>query len=137
MNGYRYEDVFTLLDNGAAILIFLKANGDVRVMLGTRSLSIASLVMPNPGFMLQSHDKRCNRGNGNISLIDLEISEPRSFNIERLVYCSKVSISNTVEFNEALNKIKLAREEYYKHETKESERQENVNDLFKSESIAQ
>lgn len=139
MNGLRYEDVFTLLDSGAAILVFLKANGDVRVMLGTRSLAIASKFIQNPGYLLQSHDKRCNRSNGNIALLDLEISEPRSFKIDRLVYITKVDINTPKDLSNALEKINKVREEYEKHMNEldtyeEKERQEEVNDLFASDS---
>ncbi len=81
----NYGETFLKLTYETATIIFIKTNGDVRVMLGTRNIATASLSHGYLGTELAGHDKRCSINNGNIAIIDLLLGETRSFNINRLV----------------------------------------------------
>lgn len=82
---YSYPEVFSKLTYETAFLIFMKKNGDVRLMLGTRNLSTIALQYGFQGKALGGHDNRCNINNGNIAVFDLILGEARSFHIDRLV----------------------------------------------------
>ena len=87
---FNYPEVYNRLNVELGIIIFMKKNGEVRVMLGTRNLNIASYAFAIEGQTVKNslagHDNRCNIKNGNIAVMDVMIGEARSFNIERLVY---------------------------------------------------
>lgn len=80
-----YPEVFSRLTFETAIIIFMKKNGEIRIMLGTRNLHTVQLYYGFQGGALGGHDKRCNINNGNVAVYDLVLGEARSFNIERLV----------------------------------------------------
>lgn len=82
---FSYPEVFSKLTYETAMIIFMKKNGDVRVMFGTRNLHTVELHWGFQGAALGGHDNRCNIKNGNIAVYDLMLGEARSFNIERLV----------------------------------------------------
>lgn len=93
----KYEDIYCRLMSEVAQLIFMKSDGSIRVMLATRSVGIASLYGYDRGYMVASlngHDRRSNKGNGNIGVIDLMIGESRSFNVSRLIsitWCGEIN----------------------------------------------
>jgi hypothetical protein len=66
-------------------LTFLKKDGTVRIMLGTRNLNTISILYGFQGGILGGHDKRCNINNGNLAVYDLVIGDARSFSIDRLL----------------------------------------------------
>ena len=80
----KYIDAFRRLTYVTAIIIFMKKNGDFRVMLGTRNLRTVEMKYGFQGASLNGHDNRCNIKNGNIAVIDLMLGEARSFSIDRL-----------------------------------------------------
>ena len=80
-----YGETYLKLTHEAATIVFIKANGDVRVMLATRNESIASLIHGDVHGILNGHDKRCSINNGTMEVIDLIMGEARSFNIGRVV----------------------------------------------------
>lgn len=82
-----YGNTYGRLLSEAAVVIFEKRDGNIRVMLSTRNEDIASLMWPenNLGYILSGFDKRCNRANGNLAVIDIILGDCRSFNIERVV----------------------------------------------------
>lgn len=82
---YEYTDVFRNLTYQTAAIVFVKRNGEPRVMLATRNLHTAALVYGFKGNELGGHDNRCSVKNGNIAVIDMVLGQARSFNIERLV----------------------------------------------------
>ena len=82
---YSYPELFMRLGIELATIIFLKKNGDFRVMLGTRNLRTVELKYGFQGAALGGHDNRCNINNGNIAVFDMLLGEARSFNVERLV----------------------------------------------------
>lgn len=82
---YSYPEVFSRLTYETAFIIFMKKNGDIRVMLATRNLSTISIQYGFQGKALGGHDNRCNINNGNIAVFDLALGEARSFHIDRLV----------------------------------------------------
>lgn len=99
----RYEDVFLRLTYETAIVIFIKKNGDIRVMLATRNLKTAKLKTGEfLGRELDGYDRRNNRSNGNIAVIDLEKGQCRAFNINRLV---AIKYYGAVETPEDLQKV--------------------------------
>lgn len=81
----KYGEVFGRLTYELAAIVFLKKDGKIRVMLGTRNLRTAELEYGFLGQKLGGRDRNCNIDNGNIALIDMVIGEVRSFNIERLL----------------------------------------------------
>lgn len=99
----RYEDVFLKLTYETAIVIFIKKNGDIRVMLATRNLKTAKLKTGEfLGRELDGYDRRNNRNNGNIAVIDLEKGQCRAFNINRLV---AIKCYGTIETSEDLDRV--------------------------------
>ena len=81
----KYAEVFSRLTYETAFLIFLKRDGTVRLMLGTRNLHTVELLYGFKGKELGGHDNRCSINNGNIAVFDLVVGEVRAFNIDRLV----------------------------------------------------
>lgn len=79
-----YAEVFSKLSYEVAIITFLKKDGNIRVMLGTRNLNTVALKYGFQGQRLGGHDNRCNINNGNVAVFDMEIGDARSFNIDRL-----------------------------------------------------
>ena len=95
---YKYEDVYLKLTYETALLIFIKRNGHLRVMLGTRNLKTVKLKTGQfMGSLLSSYDARHNKNNGNIAVIDLELEEARSFNIDRLVHVEYFGVIESEE----------------------------------------
>lgn len=84
----KYTEIYSRLLSEVADIIFIKANGEIRVLLGTRSLSVAEKFgydRPLVNAHINSHDNRASIKNSNISLFDLIIGEGRMFNVGRLV----------------------------------------------------
>ena len=57
---YNYAEVFSKLTYELAFIVFLKKDGTVRLMLGTRNLNTVSLEYGFQGKALGGHDNRCN-----------------------------------------------------------------------------
>lgn len=108
-----YNFIFNKLNYDVAFLIFFKRDGSVRLMLGTRNIRIAEWLYPNKIISLSRHDSRCHKDNGNIALIDLELAESRSFNIDRLLDIKFYTINNREELDLVLNKFKDFKVKYY------------------------
>ena len=83
MSNLTYNELYSLLSNNIVFLIFYKKDGNVRVMLSTKNEGIALLA--NNLSPIPSRYIRESKESGNISVIDLELKERRSFNIDRLV----------------------------------------------------
>lgn len=82
-----YGNTYGRLLSEAAVVIFEKKDGNIRVMLSTRNEDIASLMWPenNLGYLLAGFDRRCKRTNGNLAVIDVILGDCRSFNIDRVI----------------------------------------------------
>ena len=80
-----YQEVFQNLSYYIAIVVFMKKDGSIRIMLCTRNTVAITNILGLRTSVLNGHDKRCNIQNGNISVLDLVIDEPRSFSINRLI----------------------------------------------------
>lgn len=96
----KYQEIYRRLLGETAAIVFIKANGTIRVMLGTKSIKAAEMFgydRPLMSANLNSHDKRCGVTNGNMSILDLKIGEGRSFNIQRLVSVNWYGEVDTVE----------------------------------------
>lgn len=112
---FSYPEVFSKLIYESAYLIFLKRDGSVRLMLGTRNLNTVSLRWGFQGKALGGHDNRCNINNGNVAVFDLLLGEARSFNIDRLVDVQYMGvIDNEDKLNEVADKFMKFKEEYEK-----------------------
>lgn len=92
-----YPEVFSRLTYETAVIVFLKKDGTVRVMLGTRNLQTIELAYGFQGQVLGGHDKRCNINNGNIAVYDLGIGDARQFHIDRLISIDFVGEVKTKE----------------------------------------
>lgn len=82
-----YGNTYGRLLSEAAVIIFEKKDGTIRVMLSTRNIDIANLMWPdnNLEYLLAGFDRRCNRSNGNLAVIDVILGDCRSFNINRVI----------------------------------------------------
>ena len=108
-----YPEVYSKLNFETAIIIFLKKNGEVRVMFGTRNLNTVSLVYGFQGQKLGGHDTRCNINNGNVAVFDMVAGDARAFNIERLIDIQFVGVISTKEeYDEQFAKFVQFRQEY-------------------------
>lgn len=78
-----YEQIYSELCHNIVMIIFLKKTGELRVMLATKNEAIA--MTSNKMQIIPSRYIRESKESGNISVIDLETKERRSFNLERLL----------------------------------------------------
>lgn len=110
-----YPEVYSRLTFETAVIVFLKKNGEIRIMLGTRNLNTVSLLYGFQGQVLGGHDTRCNINNGNIAVFDMIIGDARSFNIDRLLDIQFAGVINTKEeYDAVLEKFKAFKDEYEK-----------------------
>lgn len=93
----NYSDIYKELQYNVGAFIFIKKDGTIRVMLGTRSLDIAKIQYGWISGELNKMDARCSISNGNIGLIDLCIGEGRCFNIKRLAWYKNLGPIETKE----------------------------------------
>lgn len=99
-----YQELFSRLTYETALVVFLKRNGEVRLMLCTRNLSTVSLLYGFQGQALGGHDNRCNINNGNVAVFDMIVGEARSFNIDRVLDVQFAGIVSTREEYDAVLK---------------------------------
>lgn len=92
-----YAEVFSRLTYETAAIVFLKKDGSVRIMLGTRNLETVRLLYGFQGQTLGGHDNRCNIKNGNLAVFDMIVGDARSFNIERLLDIQYAGVITTKE----------------------------------------
>ena len=112
---YNYAEVFSKLTYELAFIVFLKKDGTVRLMLGTRNLNTVSLEYGFQGKALGGHDNRCNINNGNVAVFDMVLGEARSFSIDRLVDIQYHGIVSTKEeLDRIAQKFLEFKEEYEK-----------------------
>lgn len=110
-----YPEVYSKLCYETALIVFLKKNGEVRIMLGTRNLNTVSLLYGFQGNVLGGHDNRCHINNGNVAVFDMIAGDARSFNIERLLDIQWAGVINTKEeYDAVLNNFVKFKEEYEK-----------------------
>lgn len=110
----KYNAIYQRLAFETAVIIFKKSNGDNRVMLATRNPRTVTLAGNGDNkavLKLNSHDRRCNIDNGNISVMDLEIAECRAFNVDRVIDLYFVGqIMTTDELDAELKRYKEYKE---------------------------
>ena len=109
----KYAEVFSRLTYETAFLIFLKRDGTVRLMFGTRNLHTVELLYGFKGKELGGHDNRCSINNGNIAVFDLVVGEVRAFNIDRLVDVTFNGIINSkIELEDLMGKFMEFKSKY-------------------------
>lgn len=105
----KYNAIYQRLAFETAVIIFNKASGETRVMLGTRNpktVTLSNCGDDKSTLKLNSHDKRCNISNGNISVMDLEIGDCRAFNVDRVIDIYFVGqIMTESELDEEIKKL--------------------------------
>jgi hypothetical protein len=110
----KYNAIYQRLAFETAVIIFKKSNGDNRVMLATRNPRTVTLAGNGDNkavLKLNSHDRGCNIGNGNVSVMDLEIAECRAFNVDRVIDLYFVGqIMTTDELDAELKRYKEYKE---------------------------
>ena len=108
-----YPEVFSRLTYETAILVFMKKNGDIRLMLGTRNLSTVAIKYGFQGNVLGGHDNRCNIKNGNVAVYDLLLGDARSFHIDRLVSIEFLGeLKNEEDLNTAAERFIAFQQKY-------------------------
>lgn len=111
-----YPEVYSKLCYETALIVFLKKNGEVRLMLGTRNLNTVALLYGFQGNVLGGHDTRCNINNGNVAVYDMIAGDARSFNIDRLLDIQFAGVITTKEqYDEVLKKFVKFKDEYEKN----------------------
>ena len=111
-----YPEVYSKLCYETALIVFLKKNGEVRLMLGTRNLNTVALLYGFQGNVLGGHDTRCNINNGNVAVYDMIAGDARSFNIDRLLDIQFAGVITTKEqYDEVLKKFVEFKDEYEKN----------------------
>lgn len=99
-----YAEVYRRLSYETAVITFLKKDGTVRIMLGTRNLNTVGLKYGFQGPVLGGHDRRCNINNGNMAVFDLAIGDARSFSISRVLDIQWAGMVDTIEkYDEVFN----------------------------------
>lgn len=110
-----YPEVYSKLCYETALIVFLKKNGEVRLMLGTRNLTTVSLLYGFQGGTLGGHDTRCNISNGNVAVFDMIAGDARSFNIDRLIDIQFAGVITTKEeYDKVLEQFVNFKTEYEK-----------------------
>lgn len=110
-----YPEIYTRLCYETALVVFLKKNGEVRLMLGTRNLNTVSLLYGFQGNTLGGHDNRCNVNNGNVAIFDMIAGDARSFNIDRMLDIQFAGvISSKEEYERVLQQFVAFKTEYEK-----------------------
>ena len=98
MSKYNYCDVFNSLEYKTGVAVFMKKNGDMRVMLATRNVdTIEKLGIGNMYGKMLSYSNRCNQGNGNIPVMDIILADARTINVDRLLEFEPIGVINTQE----------------------------------------
>lgn len=116
----QYSEVFSRLTYETAILVFMKKNGEVRLMLGTRNLNTVALRYGFQGNVLGGHDNRCNIKNGNVAVYDLLLGDARSFHIDRLVSIEYLGQIDSMEkLEDAADRFLQFKEKYEASKPKE------------------
>ena len=112
-NSVSYSELFMRLGYEAAIIQFMKKNGDLRLMLATRNVDAIRQTFGFVGADLAGHDKRCNIKNGNMAVIDMELGEARSFSIDRVVYIEFLGeIDTSDKLNDIYKQFSAVREKF-------------------------
>lgn len=113
---YDYSKIFLEMQTNIGLFVFFKKNGELRVMIGTRSIDIARIKYGWISGELSKMDGRCSRSNGNLGLIDLAIGEGRCFNIGRLSYYRNLgTVSSEEEYDKLMAWFNKYNEEYKKN----------------------
>ncbi len=113
---YNYSEVYSQLNFSAAVVTFYKQNGELRTMLCSRDLSTITAFCGGGNHGLGGHDKRCNKANGNVAVVDLIIGEARSFNIERVLNIEYIEtdIKTEQDIDNAVKRYQCLRDTYAK-----------------------
>ena len=108
-----YPEAFSRLGFETGVIVFIKKDGSIRVMLGTRNLRTVELLYGFQGQKLGGHDNRCNINNGNIAVFDMVVGDARSFSINRLAHIEWLGVvSNREELDRAIEVYKRFKEDY-------------------------
>lgn len=117
---YSYTDVFSHLTYETACIVFMKKDGTVRLMLGTRNLHTIELQYGYKGDELGGHDKRCSINNSNLAVFDTVIGEARQFSIDRLIDIHYFGVIETIaDLNEAAERFMEFKRKYEETQPKE------------------
>lgn len=112
-NKIEYGELFMRLSFEAAIVQFMKKNGELRLMLATRNVDALRNSFGFIGAALGGHDKRCSIKNGNLAVIDMELGDARSFSVDRVLYVEFLGEIDTPEkLDEVYKKFSIAREKF-------------------------
>jgi hypothetical protein len=110
-----YPEIYSKLTYETAVVVFIKKNGEVRIMLATRNLTTISLLYGFQGNVLGGHDNRCNINNGNIAVFDMIAGDARSFSVDRLLDIQFAGVIATKEdYDKVLQGFVSFKEEYEK-----------------------
>lgn len=128
---YNYLDVIQRLCSETAVVVFMKRNGELRAMLCTRNIFTLRMFGDFLGLSLTRHDGRCNIKNGNISVIDLEISEARSFGIDRVLHIEWCGvIEEPGQLDKAAEMLEYIRNTYSQTSDSSNITLDNMNEIY-------
>lgn len=108
-----YPEAFSRLGFETGVILFIKKDGSIRVMLGTRNLKTVEILYGFQGPKLGGHDNRCNISNGNVAVFDMIAGDARSFNINRLAHIEWLGvISSKEQLDNAIELYKKVKDDY-------------------------
>ena len=129
LNNISYSELFMRLGYEAVIVQFMKKNGEIRLMLATRNVVGIRESYGFLGGLLAGHDKRCNKQNNNMAVIDLELGEARSFSLDRLIHVEFLGEINSKEQLESVFKQFNEIREHFNKSIKHSTELDNLDYL--------
>ena len=98
-----YIEVYNRLNTGVAVVVFFKANGDLRVMLATRNMMFITMAGATDALaLLASRERKCTIDNLSIAVVDVVLGEVRAFKVGRLIAFCGVTIRTQEDLEAAV-----------------------------------
>lgn len=121
-----YSSLLQALETVTIVVKFIKKDGSVRVLMGTRNkMTIQQICNVDLTGMLAGFDKKANIGNKNIPVVDLALGEVRTFCVSRLEGYQILGIVTTQNSEAAFEYYNQVVEDVEKQLNKEIEDKKN------------
>ena len=102
-----YSQLCYELNSKLVMFTFIKKDGTIRNLLGTKSKSQIQVMSEDAFRKLSGYEKRASIDNGNLAVVDMVIAEPRMVNVERLLRCVVIDSMYIDTYNDAYEPMKL------------------------------
>ena len=109
----EYVQMMHDLTYNLMLIIFVKKNGEERVMLATRNRDIYRMEYGDTYNAMNGMDNKCSIQNGNIACIDMVIGEARMFNMYRVLQSYIIGEpKNNAEYSAMFDRFMTFKEKY-------------------------